>query len=352
MTSKARRFWTEGLGSFLVAIAIALFIRWALIETYVTASGSMIPTLYVNDHIFVNKITFGLRVPFSEDWIFRLGAPQKGEVVVFKYPEDRSRFYIKRIVGVGGDRVFYENGNLYVNETLVPRGVPGGPQLNDVKWLRDADFPGEESQGGVSGYTHWQEELAGRRYSVLMRSEGVSGVAFGPFTVPNNHFFVLGDNRDNSRDSRLWDSRASRAQGFVELKYSGKDSLEIPASTVVKTSPFGGKEERFRIIEKVTLKKDEPAMVKVEALVAGPLGNVAADAIRVIESEKAKVFDQVSVRNPESLNGGEDFRFVPEENLIGRAMFVWLSCEETLSFAPFICHPLKIRWNRFFQRID
>src|SRR5688500_14140904 len=103
MTSKTRRFWTEGLGSFVVAISIALFIRWALIETYVTASGSMIPTLFVNDHIFVNKIVYGLRIPFSEDWIFRLGPPERGEVVVFKYPEDRSRFYIKRVVGVGGD---------------------------------------------------------------------------------------------------------------------------------------------------------------------------------------------------------------------------------------------------------
>ncbi|MCB0413747.1 MAG: signal peptidase I, partial [Bdellovibrionales bacterium] len=96
LTSK--EFWTEGAGSFLVAIAIALFIRWALLEAYVIPSGSMLPSLLINDHIFVNKSIYGLRFPFTEEWMVKFAEPKRGEVIVFKYPENISMFYIKRVV--------------------------------------------------------------------------------------------------------------------------------------------------------------------------------------------------------------------------------------------------------------
>jgi signal peptidase I len=98
------KFWSEGPGSFVLAIAAALIVRWAFYEAYVIPSGSMLPTLLLHDHIFVNKMLYGVRLPFSEKWLFHWNDPDRGEVVVFKYPQDKKLFYIKRIIGVPGDR--------------------------------------------------------------------------------------------------------------------------------------------------------------------------------------------------------------------------------------------------------
>jgi signal peptidase I len=198
----SRRFWTEGPGSFVVAIVLALMVRWALFEAYVIPSTSMLPTLLVHDHIFVNKIVYGVRAPFSERWIVQWRHPARGEVVVFKHPADKKKYFIKRVIGVPGDRVLYENGNLYVNEQLVEKTIP--QKLRDEwHWLRDSDFPGDEEIGGRALYVHWEEHLHGRDYSVLLRKEGASAT-FGPITVPDGQYLVLGDNRDNSQDSRAW----------------------------------------------------------------------------------------------------------------------------------------------------
>lgn len=199
-----RRFWTEGPGSFALAIGLALIVRWAFFEAYVIPSTSMLPTLLVNDHIFVNKIIYGMRVPFSERWLFQWKAPQRGDVVVFKFPNDNSTYLIKRVIGVPGDRVLYERGHLYVNEKLVEKNIP-----QDLKeeffWLRDQDFPGDQSVGGRSLYVHWEEQLENRRYSVILRKENSAGDTFGPLTVPDSQYLMLGDNRDNSQDSRTWE---------------------------------------------------------------------------------------------------------------------------------------------------
>lgn len=200
----SRKFWTEGPGSFAVAIGLALLVRWALFEAYVIPSTSMIPTLLVHDHIFVNKVVYGVRAPFSENWFVQWSHPKRGEVVVFKFPADKDKYYIKRVVGVPGDRVMYEDGHLYVNEKLVERRIP--QELKD-EWLnlRDADFPGEKAAGGRSLYVHWEEHVNDRNYSILLRKESGSKTTFGPIRVPEGQYLVMGDNRDNSEDSRAWD---------------------------------------------------------------------------------------------------------------------------------------------------
>ncbi|MBX3021516.1 MAG: signal peptidase I [Bdellovibrionales bacterium] len=252
MSLLSRKFWTEGVGSFVVAIALALFVRWAFFEAYVIPSTSMLPSLLVNDFIFVNKFIYGVRAPLSEKWFVRWAHPQRGDVVVFKYPANKDQYFIKRVVGLPGDRVLYENGNLYVNEKLVDKTIP-----QDLKeewlWLKDQDFPGDEAAGGRSLYVHWEEHMGKRAYSVLLRKDGGSQGTFGPVTVPEGQYLVLGDNRDQSKDSRAWDA---------------------------------------------------------------------------------------------------DKRFVPRDYLIGRASFVWLSCETTLPVLTFICNPLTVRWKRLFHSVN
>jgi len=247
----SRRFWAEGPGSFLLAVGLALVVRWAFFEAYVIPSTSMLPTLLVNDHIFVNKIIYGVRAPFSERWFVQWSHPARGEVVVFKYPADKEKYFIKRVIGLPGDRVLYENGNLYVNEKLVEKTIPQALK-DEWLWLRDHDFPGDQLAGGRTLYVHWEERLAEQNYSVLLRKEGHLAGTFGPVTVPQGQYLVLGDNRDNSQDSRAWT---------------------------------------------------------------------------------------------------EEQRFVPRDYLIGRASFVWLSCESTLPVLTFLCNPLEIRWKRLFHSV-
>lgn len=203
MALLSRRFWTEGPGSFIVAVGLALVVRWALFEAYVIPSTSMLPTLLVHDHIFVNKVLYGVRAPFSERWLVQWSHPKRGEVVVFKHPADKNKYFIKRVLGVPGDRVLYENGNLYVNEQLVEKTIPQ-KRREEWQWLRDSDFPGDEEAGGRALYVHWEEHLDKHDYSVLLRKEGTSN-PFGPITVPDGQYLVLGDNRDNSQDSRAWE---------------------------------------------------------------------------------------------------------------------------------------------------
>ena len=89
---RSRYFWTEGFGSIFLAVFAALFIRWGFFEAYVIPSGSMLPSLLIHDHIFVNKFIYGLRIPFSEQWLFKFKEPERGEVIVFKYPLDKNTF--------------------------------------------------------------------------------------------------------------------------------------------------------------------------------------------------------------------------------------------------------------------
>lgn len=168
-----RKFVKEYVEPIVIAVLIALFVRTFIVQAFKIPSSSMEPTLLVGDYLLVNKFLYGTRIPFTDTKILPLKRPQRGEIIVFIYPKDRSKDFIKRVIGTEGEKVEIVQNKIYINDQLI-----------DDPW------------GRFSEKTPWA------RYLPSMES-------FGPVVVPKNSLFVLGDNRDNSQDSRFW--------GFVTL---------------------------------------------------------------------------------------------------------------------------------------
>ena len=201
MKKDLRGTWKQALISILLPVLLILTFRWIIFEPYIIPSGSMIPTLQIHDHILVKKFSYGIRMPFSENWLINWSAIQKNDVIVFKYPKDPEVFYIKRVVGVPGDQVEAKNQEIYIN----------GHRIQGASQIPTEDFD--------------------------------------MILVPENAFFVMGDNRYASSDSRVWG-------------------------------------------------------------------------------------------------------FVPQKNVLGKAWIVWLSCEEMLPNAQFLCDPQTMKWDRVFKLIQ
>ncbi len=228
-----RATWPQALIAFLTPILLLLSVRWLLFEPFVIPSGSMIPTLLIHDHIFVNKLAFGIRIPFASKFLTQWSRPEKGQVVVFRYPENPEIFFVKRVLATGGDEISVEHGIVSINGK--PLEQIATPMIDDEK---DEKFE------------YWIETSATtmpRTYSIRYLDREKS--LFHSTRVPEGFFFVMGDNRDQSNDSRFWG-------------------------------------------------------------------------------------------------------FVPEENAIGTAKVIWLSCEQTLISAPFICAPQTIRWERLLKKVE
>ena len=197
-------WWVEYGASFFPVILLVFALRSFLVEPFKIPSGSMIPTLEVGDFILVNKFTYGIRLPVINKKIIGVNEPQRGDVMVFRYPEDPSLDYIKRVVGIPGDKVAYQNKRLTVNgqpiettrvnDYLHPERLYYSKQLVEktggveYRTLNDDDAP-----AFISDATRFPH-----RENCLYNNAGVI------CTVPAGHYFMMGDNRDNSRDSRFW----------------------------------------------------------------------------------------------------------------------------------------------------
>jgi len=160
--------------AIVIAILIAVFIRTFIVQAFKIPSGSMKPTLEIGDHILVNKLSYGVKIPYLRKTLMPTGQPSRGDIAVFIYPVDKSKDFIKRVIGVGGDVVEIKNKKVFVNDTAI----------------------------GDAHAVHNEEVIFPK--SIQPRDN------FGPVKVPEGTIFVMGDNRDQSYDSRFW--------GFVRLE--------------------------------------------------------------------------------------------------------------------------------------
>jgi signal peptidase I len=219
---------------FFPILAIVLVVRSFLIEPFNIPSSSMVPTLYTGDFIAVNKYAYGIRLPLVNTKVLDLGAPQHGDVVVFRYPENPKIYYIKRVIGVGGDTVSFNNGQLSVNGKAIattpanftpdPKMTaqlypPGKTETGELVTAEQAAQLGNQEEQTAqyvqespsSNHQHLVRYLGDKNWyqyasflqqasPQLMASQGQQW----QLTVPKGHYFVMGDNRDRSADGRFW----------------------------------------------------------------------------------------------------------------------------------------------------
>jgi signal peptidase I len=198
--SSHRRSFQEYSEAFAVALIAATLIKAFLFQAFEIPSGSMEPTLLVGDHILVNKFIYGIRIPFTNKRWLQFRKPRRGDIVVFVYPVDRSKDFIKRVIGVSGDILEIRNKTVFIN----------GREVEDphAHFYSNAIYPGDE----------------------------VPRDNMGPIKVPDGALFVMGDNRDNSYDSRFW--------GFVPLRdvvgeafiiyWSSRNIIDVHLNRVLK----------------------------------------------------------------------------------------------------------------------
>lgn len=204
----AEPWWVDYAKSFFPVILVVFCIRSFLIEPFKIPSGSMVPTLQVGDFILVNKFTYGVRLPVINQQIIPVNKPQRGDVMVFRYPENPTLDYIKRVVGLPGDTVEYRNKRLWIN---------------GVEQVQEADGEYNYVESGLN-FVHTEkriETLGNRKHAILINPDmptlHLSAVAefdgrdncsydneMVRCKVPQGEYFMMGDNRDNSRDSRYW----------------------------------------------------------------------------------------------------------------------------------------------------
>lgn len=223
--------WLADTGKQLaIAILIVLFLRSSIVEPYKIPSGSMIPTLFIGDHIFVNKFSYGFKVPFTDFildkpiYMQEESVPARGDVIVFKYPKDESICYIKRVIGLPGDSIAFRAKVLYINNKPVM-----------TEEIRDAFLEdGIEKEDDRLSLTLYREKLPVNEsliddHPVLYNMKNMYHADYGPIEVPKGKVFVMGDNRDNSNDSRFW--------GFVPIENIKGKAMFIWLNFVIGFDP-------------------------------------------------------------------------------------------------------------------
>ena len=345
---------------FLIPTAVRLFV-W---EPVLVSSSEMLPTLLKNDYVIVQKYSYGVSFPFFKNNIIQYRKPQRGDVVLFKAPYPPHPLLIRRVMALPGDRLLYSKGVLYINEKAYPPHPPGSLVQQEKTFLRFVDFPGkfirkqqknsylflEEWLEKKKGH-HWQEKTPkGQVYGIFLSKK--EWMSFGPYKIPKNHVFVLGDHRMYARDSRTWPVHGKPSQGqvtFYRNKQAGSlfektDSIVIPKKTrlMVKVDPYFPL--FFETVDSAVLSQDHVS-VKVRSQSFGLNENISAYQKWKIEGELSQA---LFAKNFQPFVGGQDQSMVPLKRIKGRIFFIVWGCEKSFEFLNFLCHFKFFRKGRWF----
>lgn len=229
---KKKQSLKESAVSLAIALAVVFSIRSSIVESFKIPSGSMIPTLVIGDYIFVNKFAYGLRLPFTDVFVTEKTRPGRGDIIVFRFPKDESIDFIKRVVGLPGETIEVRDKVLYVNGEPMPQTQL--PKDRADKKIADGDLDDPKYRFVQPAF--FRERLGAVEHTMLIDRGNPMLPSFGPITVPADSFFVMGDNRDVSNDSRFW--------GFVPRANIKGRAFVIWMTTWVD---FGEKFYRFRV---------------------------------------------------------------------------------------------------------